>query len=135
MQIVLARSRFVGADRALVSPHYVAVLKIAAGQALILPTVTLNSDARHALAVGEVTAQDCRLALWSKRCRWALESLQWVPESWLSACPGELTASTQSQLREVAKVHGPTAPRHTDASTRTMPAAYRAEGKTRITLV
>lgn len=134
MQIRLARSRFVGNDE-MVHPHCVAVLKIEAGQALILPTQTLGSEARHAVAAGEVDAQDCRLALWTKRCRWVPESLQWVPVSWLSVCPGELTVSTQQSLRQVAKVHGVTAPRHTDESTRMLPAAYKNEAKTRLALV
>lgn len=135
MQIRLARSRFVGTDADMVPPHCVAVLKIEADQALILPTLTLNSEARHAVVAGEVSAHDCRLALWTKRCRWATESLQWVPVSWLSACPGELTVPTQQSLRQVAKAYGVTAPRHTDESTRMLPAAYKNEAKTRLALV
>lgn len=132
---MLALSPFVSGGR-LVFPHHVAVLEMDATHALILPTTTIDAAACAAHVSGEVSRQDCVAAGWKNRCRWEVQSLQWVPCRWVKGRPGELTTATMQQLRIIAKTKGKQAPRYTEEIREEVVYVSKSSSdKTRIALV
>ncbi len=107
---MLAYSQFVSSG-ALVARHHVVVLEMKGGQALILPTVSIDGEARRATVQGEIGQADRELAGWPNRCKFDVSALQWVPASFVVERPGvRLTKETMGALKEAAKRYGPKAP-------------------------
>lgn len=129
---MLAFSQFVSRGR-LASHHHVAVLGRNGNSVLILPTVSIDAAAAHAKVAGEVKPEDRALARWTNRCKFDPQVLQWVPSSWITVRPGaQLSESTVSELREVAKRYGPCAPRYTEADVATLEFISARKDKKRI---
>jgi len=131
---MLAMAPFVSRGK-LIFPHHVAVLAKDETHALILPTVSIDSAAQRAAVSGEVSVADCKAAGWNNRCRWCVESLQWVPRAWLRVRPGELTTSTKQQLRNIACTIGKNAPRYSEEIREEVSYVTKEADKTRIALV
>jgi hypothetical protein len=131
---MLAMAPFVSRGK-LIFPHHVAVLAMDETHALILPTVSIDSAAQRAAVSGEVSVADCKAAGWNNRCRWCVESLQWVPRAWLRVRPGELTTSTKQQLSHLSKTYGRTVPRYSEEIREEASYIAKTGDKTRIALV